>query len=90
MYDKKLILVLEPDRERLGVLMFTISTAGFKVVGCHTQLEADAIAKEKAPDAIFVESESHYKLRHIPTVLRGKRTMYQALAALRIARAQFR
>ena len=84
MRPKKLVLVLEPNDNRLGILMFTLSVNGYKVVGAHTVLEADAIAKENVLDAVFMETDSGFRLRDAPTVVKGSRDMWECLAILRI------
>lgn len=86
MRPKKLILVLDPDPTQMGIVMFTLSVSGFRVVGAHTIELANKIGEEHHIDAVLV----HHPIEHkcsVPVVVAGKFDTKAIVEALRQATA---
>jgi hypothetical protein len=62
MRPKKVILVVDPDPDRMGVAMMVLSVHHFAVAGVNTQEQMDEFLKEGSPDAILFNAPGEYRV----------------------------
>lgn len=80
----KLILVLCPDHNELGITMFAISVHRFRVVGANTIDEANAIFKEHWVDCVVAAKiEDLVTPINVPFVIKGEMNMRDLIDKIR-------
>jgi len=84
MRPKKLVLVLCPDPTELGILMFSLSVNGYRVIGAHTIEQANEIGANHMLDAVLCRDEVKRDCS-IPVVVKGKLDMAGVLHELKVA-----
>lgn len=84
MRPKRVILIIEPDADELGCLMFSILLNGFKAVGAQTIPQANEIRKTTHVDAILTRTKI---VEHapVPVVVKGNRSMADTVELLKCA-----
>lgn len=89
MRPKRVILIIEPDADELGCLMFAILLNGFKAVGVQTIPQANEIRKTTHVDAILTRTKI---VEHapVPVVVKGNRSMADTVELLKCAVARKR
>lgn len=53
MRPKKVVLIVDPDPDRMGVSMMVLSINKFAVAGVNTQEQMDEFLTKTSPDAIL-------------------------------------
>ena len=89
MRPKKVILIIEPDADELGCLMFAILINGFRVVGAQTIAQANEVRKTTQIDAILTRSKI-VQSSPMPVVIKGNLSMAETVEWLKSATARKR
>lgn len=84
MRPKKLVLVLDPNAERLPITMFALLVNGYRAVGANTVEQAAATIKQHQVDAILFQPDDKNADLFTHSVRMGT-TMEMTLGYLRTA-----
>jgi len=61
MRPKKVVLIVDPDPDRMGVSMMVLSIKKFAVAGVNTQEQMDEFLTKTYPDAILFNTPGNYR-----------------------------
>ena len=62
MRPKKVVLIVDPDPDRMGVSMMVLSINKFAVAGVNTQEQMDEFLTKTSPDAILFNEPGNYRV----------------------------